>query len=148
MLRFANDTDDIAYGITKLTNLFDFEEERAKFDKYVVIGSCRDGDPIVINTNENDIIEELDHEDLFSPIFFNSSINALAAFIIIYRDFEDSVLTEYAEEGWRNFYFTDDQFDLLKSRMLYIDNKALMEYGFWKDELDILVSLRKEYLKK
>lgn len=148
VLRFANDTDDIDYGISKLTDLYDFEEDRAEFDKYVVIGSCRDGDPIVINTEENDIIEELDHEDGFTPMYFNSSINALAEFLIIYRDFEQTILTEYGEKGWRNFYFTDDQFDLLKSRMLSVDNKALMEDGFWKDELDIMVSLRKEHLEK
>jgi len=148
MLRFTKDTDDIVYGITKLVELYDFEEDWAKFDKYVVIGSCRDGDPIAINTDENDLIEELDHGNGFTPKYFNSSINALAGFLVIYRNFEHSVLTEHGEEGWQNFYFTDAQFDLLKSRMLSIDHKALTEEGFWKDELELIISLRKEYLEK
>jgi len=142
VLRFANDTDDFDYGISKLIDLYDFEEDRKEFDKYVVIGFCRDGDPIVINTDEDDLIEELDHEDGFSPMFFNSSINALAEFLIIYRDFEYSILSEYGKQGIQNSYFNDDQFNLLRKRMLLVDNKALTEEGFWKDELEILISLR------
>ncbi len=40
-LSFANDTDDIVYGINKLTEQFDFEDDKEKYDKYIVIGSCR-----------------------------------------------------------------------------------------------------------
>jgi len=45
-LSFANDTDDIYYGISKLTEQYDFEEDEPQFAKYIVIGSCRDGDVI------------------------------------------------------------------------------------------------------
>jgi hypothetical protein len=74
-LSFANDSDDIVYGINKLTDQFDFEDDKAKFDRYIVIGSCRDGDAIAVDTADNDKIIELDHEDLFSSMYFNSSLN-------------------------------------------------------------------------
>lgn len=145
-LSFANDSNDIVYGINKLTEQYDFSKDSDKYDKYVVIGSCRDGDAIAINTTEQDIIVELDHEDLFSSTFFNSSIETLADFLIIYRDFESSVLMEHGEKGYRNSCFSDIQFEDLKTKMLKSDRRALTEKGFWKDELEIIIELKQQYM--
>jgi hypothetical protein len=145
-LSFAKDTDDIVYGINKLTEQFDFEEDKEKYDKYIVIGSCRDGDAIAIDTNDNDKIVELDHEDLFSSKYFNSSINALANFLILYRDFEKEVLFDKDQtDNFQSFNFTDEQFENLKQKMLAVDKDAVTEDGFWKDELEIMLSIRQEY---
>ncbi len=127
-------------------NLLEVDE---KFEGYVIIGSCRDGDVIAINRNKNDEIEQLDHEDLFEPKFFNTSINTLAEFIIIYRDFEKDVLADKDPKIPMEFYkFTDSQFDKLKSQMLLVDSRAVIEDGFWKDELEIIFSSREGYLKE
>src|SRR5688572_2320683 len=127
-LSFANDTDDIVYGINKLTEQFDFEDDKAKYDKYIVIGSCREGDAIAVDTNDNDKIVELDHEDLFSSKYFNSSINSLANFLILYRDFEKEVLSGKDQtDNFQSFNFTDDQFDNLKQKMLAVDKEAIIE---------------------
>jgi len=144
-LSFTNDTDDIVYGITKLTEQYDFENDKVKYDKYVVIGSCRDGNAIAIDTSDNDKIVELDHEDLFSTMYFNSSIAALANFLILYRDFEQDVLQDKdPDDNFQCFNFTDQQFDQLKSKMLSVDSKAITERGFWKEELEIMLSIRQE----
>ena len=145
-LTFSNDTDDIFYGINKLTEQWDFGEDRQQYDHYVVIGSCRDGDVIAINTGKNDEIEQLDPLDSFNAKFFNSSIHTLAGFLLIYTDFENSVLAEHGEEGKRNSYFTDIQFELLKARMLEADRRALTERGFWKEELEIILWCRQKYM--
>ena len=145
-LSFANDTDDIVYGINKLTEQFNFEDDKEKYDKYVVFGSCRDGDAIAIDANDNDKIVELDHEDLFSSKYFNTSINTLADFLILYRDFEKEVLVDKDQtDNFQNFNFTDEQFENLKQKMLAIDKDAITEDGFWKDELEIMLSIRQEY---
>lgn len=144
-LSFANDTDDIVYGINKLTEQYDFEGHEEKYEKYVVIGSCRDGDAIAIDTSDNDKIVELDHEDLFSPMYFNSSITALAGFLVLYRDFEKEVLQDKdPDDNFQCFNFTNQQFDQLKSKMLSVDSKAITERGFWKEELEIMLSIRQE----
>jgi hypothetical protein len=144
-LSFANDTDDIVYGINKLTEQYDFEEDKPKFDKYIVIGSCRDGDAIAIDTSENDKIVELDHEDLFSSMYFNSSIETMADFLILHRDFETEVLQgKEPDDNFQCFNFTDQQFGQLKSKMLPVDSKAVTERGFWKEELEIMLSIRQE----
>jgi SUKH-4 immunity protein len=144
-LSFANDTDDIVCGINKLTEQYDFEGDREKYDKYVVIGSCRDGDAIAIDTSDNDKIVELDHEDLFSSMYFNSSITTLADFLVLYRNFEKQVLQDKDRgDNFQCFNFTDRQFDQLKSKMISVDNKAITERGFWKEELEIMLSIRQE----
>ena len=144
-LSFATDTDDIVYGINRLTEQYDFEEDKPKFDKYVVIGCCRDGDAIAVDTNDNDKIAELDHKDLFRSMYFNSSIETLADFLILYRDFETEVLQgKDTEDNFQCFNFTDEQFERLKSKMYAIDSKALTERGFWKEELEIMLSIRQE----
>ena len=145
-LSFANNTDDIFYGINKLTEQFDFADEKEKYEKYIVIGSCRDGDAIAIDTNDNDKIVELDHEDLFSSKYFNSSINTLADFLILYRDFEKEVLLDKDQtNNFQSFKFTDEQFEILKQKMFAVDKDAITEDGFWKDELEIILSIRQEY---
>ena len=144
-LYFANDTDDIVYGIHKLTEQFHFESDKEKYDKYIVIGSCRDGDAIAVDNSDYDKIVELDHEDLFAPMYFNSSITNLADFLTLYRDFQKEVLQDKdPDDNFQCFNFTDQQFEQLKSKMLSVDNKAITESGFWKEELEIMLSIRQE----
>lgn len=146
LISFAEDSDDIYHGIAKFTVQFDTGDQRDAFDKYIVIGSCHEGDVIVVNTADKDVIELLDHNDNYKPLFFNTSINHLADFLIIYRDFEDDIMKEQGDEGIMNSLFTDAQFEQLKERMMGIDERALTENGFWKGELELLLSERQDYL--
>lgn len=109
-------------------------------EEYPGIGLCRDGDLIIIDNNE---LKQLTANGL---LFFNSSINTLADFLIIYRDFEDAVMLTEGEEGVRNSYFTDTQFDTLKQRMIEADERAVKEKGFWRDELELMLADRQDYL--
>jgi hypothetical protein len=136
-LNFADNIDDVVYGIKKLTDQYDFEEYKEEYEKYIVIGSCRDGDAIAIDTSQNDRIVELDHEDSFCSMYFNSSINQLAEFLIIYKEFESNVSS-------KGFEFTDEDFEKMKKRMSEVDNAAMTERGFWKEELEMMLSLRQD----
>jgi len=151
-LNFVKDTDDIFDGINKLTDQYDylaeeygFEEDQPAFDKYVIIGYCRDGDIIAIDTNDHDKIVELDHQDSFSAMYFNSSIETLAEFLILYRDFETEVAKGKDPQDNSQYYnFTDEQIEQLINKMYAMDSRAITEYGFWKNELEIMYSLRQE----
>jgi hypothetical protein len=110
--------------------------EFVEHPQYPAIGLCRDGDLIIINNNE---IQQLTAS---GPLFFNTSIHTLADFLVIYRDFEDAI----GEDGVFNSYFTDEQFDTLKAQMKAVDERALTEKGFWKDELELLLADRQDYL--
>jgi hypothetical protein len=145
-LSFAEDSDDKDYGVVKLTEQYDFFGEEANYDKYIVIGSCRDGDAIAIDTSDEDTIWELDHEDSFNAQFFNSSIESLAHFLIIYQQFEALVVAENGLDRFKSRNFTDMHFDQLRNKMLEIDERALTERGFWKEQLEIILALRQEFL--
>lgn len=141
-LSFAQDKDDIFDGINKLSDQYDFLE--SEYDKYIVIGSCNDGDAIAINTNLNDEIEWLDHEDLFSSRFFNSSISTMAECLIAYRDFIFTIQQENGEDAYLNSDFSDEQFEQLKQKIKAADSRALTEEGFWKVQLEMELELRQE----
>lgn len=145
-LSFVQNKADSYNSINKLTMYYDFLEPQ--FDKYIVIGSCNDGDVIAVNTDDNDQIVWLDHEDYFSSRFFNSSINSLAECLVIYRDFVQTVLKENGDDAFRTSDFTDEQFETLKQKLIIADERAITEDGFWKEDLDIEISLRQDNKNK
>lgn len=144
-LSFVQYNADIYNTINKLTQHYDFLEP--DFEKYVVIGSCSDGDIIAVNTEDNDIVVWLDHEDYFSSLFFNSSINSLAECLLIYRDFIQNILRENGEDAYINSEFTDEQFDSLKQKLSAADFKAITEDGFWKSSLEMELAMRQDNRK-
>jgi hypothetical protein len=144
-LSFAIDSDEIIAGLYKLTEIYDIEEEKENNEKYVVIGSCHDGNPIAIDTKDNDKIVELDPYQLEIPLYFNRNISTLAGFLVLYRDFEVEVLIgKDPTDNFQTFNFTDEQLNDLKTKMFKIDPSAITEDGFWKEEFDIMLSIREE----
>lgn len=142
-LSFVTDTDDLIYGINKLVKQYDFLE--SEFEKYVVIGSCSDGDPIAINTENNDQVEWLDHDDYFSAKFFNSSIEAMAACLLAYREFVETVQQENGEDAFLDANFTDEQFEGLIQKLRQADERAVSEAGFWKEQLEMDLQAREHF---
>lgn len=148
-LYFAQNTDDQIDGIYKLTEIEDYKDIQKKHENYVIIGHCRDGDLIAIDTSKNDQILELYTCSYEESMFFNSSISTLADFLILYRDFEKEVLTDKTgDEYFQCWNFTNDQFRILKDKMKAIDKKAIIEEGYWKEQLEMILALRKEYFGK
>ena len=144
-LSFVQNNADRYNTIDKLTKHYSFLEP--EYDKYVVIGSCGDGDVIAIDTDNNDQIVWLDHEDNFSPRFFNSSINSLAECLVIQRDFIQTILKENGQDALRDSNFTDEQFEILKQKLAAVDNRAITEDGFWKADLEMELAMRQYYKK-
>ena len=132
-ISFCTDTTDKFEGINKLTTQYDFLD--IEYEKYIVIGSCSDGDSIAINIENNDQIEWLDHDDLFSSMFFNSSINSLAECLVIYRDFILTVQKENGEDAYLNFNFTDMQFEKLKKEGTTVEDvdRTLEQHEFFME---------------
>jgi len=140
-LTFIKNTSDLYDGINKLTKQYEFIDE--SYDKFVAIGSDGNGNPIAINTESDDRIEWIDHED-FSSRYLNASIHHLADTLVAYRDFVRSLL-EHHENAYLNSDFTDDQFKTLEAQILSIDEQALAENSFWKEELNMLQTNREYY---
>src|SRR5688500_10923073 len=62
-LSFVDYSQDKYKGIARLTDQYDFLED--ELGKWIVIGSCSDGDPIAINVDSGDQIDWLDHDNYF-----------------------------------------------------------------------------------
>ncbi|USD25793.1 SUKH-4 family immunity protein [Flagellimonas marinaquae] len=141
-LSFSENSEDLFDGVHKLNKVYDILEP--EFEKYVVIGSCSDGDPIVVNTKQGDRIEFLDHEDYFSSRIFNSDISRLAKCLLAYRNFVDTILEENGEDAYLDSDFTDDQFEKLKDEIQLADSKAMENGAFWAIQLQMDLDLREE----
>ena len=145
-LTFANNTTDKYKGIVRLTDQYSFLA--GEFRKWIVIGSCSDGDPIAINVDADDRIDWLDHDNYFEPGFFNSSIESLSDCLVIYREFISIVQHENGEDAFINADFTDSQFETMKTKLLKADSKSLCDNGFWKEQLDMDLAMRDHYKKE
>jgi len=144
-LSFNKDSEDIFESAQKLTTLYDFVEK--EFEKYIVIGSCNDGDFIVINTNENDQIECLDHENNFSSEFFNTNINNLAACLLAYRNFVNMTIIENGEDAYLESNFSDEAHNQLKTNLFLADKLIESNKGFWYDQINMELELRNDSRK-
>ncbi len=130
----------------KLIEQFEFQGNEKEYDKYVLIGGCRDGDILVIDTSDDDKILELYTCDFSESLFVNSSIIKLAEFLILYKNFETEVLEDKnPNEYFQCWNFTDRQFSTLKEKMLLVDKEAIISNGYWAEQLEMMLSLRKEY---
>ncbi|WP_036150627.1 SUKH-4 family immunity protein [Maribacter forsetii] len=142
-LSFVTNSDDLHKGIHKLTKIYEFLEP--EFDKYIVIGSCSDGDPIVVNTELNHRIEYLDHEDYFSSKPFNSNFSSLTDCLVAYRKFIERVQKENGEDAFMNSNFSDEQFEPLKLELLLADSKIIKQNGFWLEQIEMELEMRKDF---
>ncbi len=139
-LSFVQNNTDMYNAINKLTNHYNFLTP--EYDKYVAIGTCSNGDVIAINTNNNDQIVWLEHENEFTPHFFNSSIESLAECLLAYRKFVETILRENGEYAYLDCNFSDQQFEWLKQMLVAADSNVMTEAGFWRSELETMLAMR------
>lgn len=112
----------------------------SSFKNLIQIGSDGSGNAIVINTENNDIIELLDHDNGFKLIFINSSIKSFSFSLLAYSRFISSILAN----SYFDTHFTDEQFNTLKNRLILAD-KDFDKSEFWHSELDMLLGNREAY---
>jgi hypothetical protein len=143
-LSFVKNSEHVTQTINRLSDLYDLPNE---FDKYIVIGSDGSGNPIVINTDKDDRVELLDHEQDFEQLdFMNKNVYTLSGALIEYCIFVKTVQKENGSDAYLDANFSDKHFDSLKSALLSIDKDAA-EVGFWNMELNMLKSNRDYYNK-
>ncbi|OYU96580.1 MAG: hypothetical protein CFE21_09360 [Bacteroidetes bacterium B1(2017)] len=129
-------------NINSLSFLYDLSNE---YDHYINIGGDGAGNPIVINTQNKDAIQLLDHEEDFALLTsMNTNIFTLSLCLIAYKTFVNTVIDMNGPEAFLDANFTDQQFNNLKNDLLTID-KEYAEKGFWEMELKMLLGNRDYY---
>jgi len=110
------------------------------------IGFDGAGDPICIDLLDNNRIVALNHEDDFKPLFMNSSVKQLFKFLTIYKRFGEELIRTRGKDAFLNSNFTDNQLDELINALKVVDEKALENNTFWKQEVELLLANREYYL--
>ena len=115
------------------------------FGHLIRIGFDGAGNPLVINTQKDDCIEWLDHEDQFSAHYVNCSVQALSASMVLYRQFVENLLLTRGPQAYEDADFTDEQLAKLKLDLSTADEEAVTRAGFWQDEFADLLANRAYY---
>lgn len=116
-----------------------------EFAHFIKIGFDGAGNPLVINTKQDDCIQWLDHEDKFSAHYVNCSLKALFVSLVIYNQFIQQLLATRGPDAYLDADFTDEQLADLKSALSKVDAQAVAEDGLWQDEFITLVANREYY---
>ncbi len=140
-LSFVINTDDKLRGINRLTELYNIGPS---YSNYILIGSDGGGNPIVIDTSNNEQIVLLDHEDNFGLLYLmNSSLSSLSICLLHYCNFIKTIIRENGDDAFLDANFTDSQFEKLKEQLTGAEPEMLS--GFWNAELNTLLANREYY---
>ncbi len=141
-LSFSTNTQGSWNSIARITDID--TALNSSFKNLIQIGSDGSGNAIAVDTEKNDIIELLDHDNGFKLIFINSSIESFAFSLLAYSRFISSVLAAGKENSYFDTHFTDEQFNTLKNKLILSD-KDFDKSEFWHSELDMLLGNREAY---
>jgi SUKH-4 immunity protein len=120
-------------------------QQGAAFAHFVRIGFDGAGNPVVVNTRQNDRVEWLDHEDGFSAPYVNASLRALSASLVVYHQFVETLLLTHGPDAYSDAVFTDEQLADLQRGLAQVDERAVAQGGFWQDEFTTLLANREHY---
>jgi hypothetical protein len=116
-----------------------------EFGHLIRIGFDGAGNPLVINTQKDDCVEWLDHEDQFFAHYVNGSVQALSASMILYHQFVENLLVTRGPQAYEDADFTDEQLEKLKFDLSTVDEEAVTKTSFWQDEFATLLANRAYY---
>lgn len=117
--------------------------DNSEFDKYLAIGFNGSGDPISINTNNQELIY-LNHDNKFQEVFINSDLKRFAQSILRIQEFMDQV-TKLTPDSFFETEFSDESFDQLLTDLKLIDSKVFdIDSNHWLITLDTIKWEREE----
>ena len=109
------------------------------------IGSDGSGDPVCIDSNNQNQIVICDHENGFKSSFMNSSLLDLFKFLTIMKEFVEHLISERGEDAYMDCDFTDEEHSDLENQYKNLDPKSVETGTFWRNELDRLLEDREYY---
>ena len=111
----------------------------SKTKNYWIFGSDGNGNPICIDSNSNDEILLLDHEQGFEPIQkINKNVSELFLCLLEYKNFIEQINSEFGEDGFFESKFTVTHLENLKTRFKKINSNIFTESEFWNGEISML----------
>jgi len=126
----------------EFNNIFDYYSDYEldnKTKNYWIFGSDNSGNPICIDSSDNDKLVLLDHEQDFEVIMnMNKNISELASSLLLYANFIDRVNLEFGDDGFYDSKYTEDYLIELESEFKQLNPNYYIESGFWCSEIENL----------
>ncbi|MBQ0910011.1 SUKH-4 family immunity protein [Flavobacterium sp. F-328] len=141
-----NPSPYLGFGLRSFDNKFytiseyytDYELSNG-YQNYWIFGSDGSGNIICIDSNQNDRIVILDHEENFGIFqIMNKDIIELSKCLLEYKNFIEEIQNEFGEDGFIESKFTEVHLDKLKVNFIKINPNIFEESDFWDSEIDNL----------
>ncbi|WP_028887736.1 SUKH-4 family immunity protein [Tenacibaculum ovolyticum] len=111
--------------------------EKAK--NYWIFGSDGSGNPICIDSSDNDKLILLDHEQDFEIIqTMNKNISELASSMLLFRNFIEKVNSELGKDGFFDSKFTENHLVELENGFKKLNPDYYIQSSFWDSEIENL----------
>ncbi|MFY0602245.1 MAG: SUKH-4 family immunity protein [Cyclobacteriaceae bacterium] len=119
-----------------ISNYYSDYELDPKTKNFWIFGSDGSGNPICIDSMNNDRVLLLDHEQEFEIIgIINSSVSELSQCLSVYRRFVKQIQFELGNDAFIETKFTIKHVDDLRSRIEGIRSHIMTNSDFWGNEI-------------
>jgi hypothetical protein len=126
----------------EFNNIGDYYDDYELDDKtknYWIFGSDNSGNPICIDSSDNDKLILLDHEQDFEVIqTMNKNISELASSMLLFRNFIEKINSELGEDGFFDSKFTEQHLTELENDFKKLNTNYYIESNFWDTEIENL----------
>lgn len=126
----------------EFNNIGDYYSDYGLDDKtknYWIFGSDNSGNPICIDSSDNDKLILLDHEQDFEIIqTMNKNISELASSMLLFRNFIEKINSELGEDGFFDSKFTENHLTELENDFKKLNPDYYIESSFWDSEIENL----------
>lgn len=126
----------------EFNNIKDYYNDDELDDKtkdYWIFGSDNCGNPICIDSSDNDKLVLFDHEQGFEVIeTMNKNISELASSMLLFRNFIEKINSKFGEDGFLNSKFTENHLTKLENAFKKLNPNYYIESSFWDSEINNL----------
>jgi len=124
------------WKFNNILDYYDYDDLDPITKFYWILGSDNSGNPICIDTSQNDRIILLDHEQEFEIIeIVNKNIAELANSLLIYRNFIEEMNSKYGKDGFFDSKFTEVDLNELEEKFKLLNSNYYLESSFWDIEI-------------
>jgi hypothetical protein len=109
-----------------------------KLARFRIIGSNGEGNPIVIDEQDQGAILVLDQEDGFRRMIMNRSVTQLVESLLAYRLMVRAAVAEHGENAFFENQIPPAAVEALANELRRIDPEAMKRNRFWSQEIENL----------
>jgi len=126
----------------EFNNIYDYycdPDLDVKTKDYWIFGSDNNGNPICIDSSDNDKLILLDHEQDFELIeTMNKDISELASSLLLFRSFIEKVNIELGADAFFDLKYTEKHLTDLEQEFEKLNPNYFVESSFWYSEINNL----------